>query len=78
MTGSLPPSAKFILQVLDERNAVAREEILDECAPIYAETTVDDALAELREADHVETMTDPVDTRRRLYSRATEDAEIDA
>ena len=69
----LPPSAKFILTLIEDEEPIDRSEIVAEVAPIYQEDTVDDALKHLREGGFAECSTCPKDNRKRIYKIKSND-----
>ena len=62
----LPPSAKFILWVLDYQGPLTRRDIMAETG--LSRPTVERSLAQLDESDLIETARDPADPRAQLYS----------
>jgi len=61
----LPPSANYVLDVLDADGELTAAELSDRTSlPV---STVQDALARLKQSDVVESRPDPRDARRTLY-----------
>ena len=62
----LPPSAKFILWVLDYQGPLTRREIIDETG--LDTRTVERSLSQLTDADLIESAANPEDPRGYVYS----------
>lgn len=67
----LPPSAKFVLNIIEERDPVPRREILTVTESVYQERTVEDALKTLRENGFVERQPHSRDGRETVYHRVS-------
>lgn len=62
----LPPSAKFIYDVLDREGELTQQEIAEET--YLPERTVREALSRLEDADAVESRRNLADARQNIYS----------
>lgn len=63
----LSPSAKFVFGILKDESPLTRAEILTAASPVYQEPTIDDALAQLRDANLVYRTSATKDCRKTVY-----------
>lgn len=66
----LPPSAKYVLDVVERKGPIRRQELLEETA--LPERTLDEALDRLNSRDYLSVTRDYTDLRQVVAKMATE------